>query len=187
MFGRAATVNGASVPYTAQNITISGNTLIDTYYMGIRIGGHASEIRITGNHIRGTTAEGIDISDTWDKFAGAGARDVFVSGNTIEAAASGGIKVFAGAQGALTITNNHLIDIGTANNSGVDVISLDPGASGIHPLQLTGNRYDNPAGYPTHNYIYCGISAAASGTSAGVIQSSNATTTMPPKPIVVIP
>lgn len=187
VFGRTATVNGTPVPYLAQNITISGNTLTDTYYMGIRIGGHASAIRITGNHIRGTTAEGIAVSDTGDKSAGAGARDVVVSGNTIEATAGGGIKVFASAQGAQTITDNHLLNIGVSNNPGVDVISIDPGASGIRPLRLTGNRYDNPAGYPVRDYIHCGISASAAGTGAADIQKSNATTTVPPKPIVVSP
>ena len=187
VFGRTATANGTPVSYLAQNVTISGNTLTNTYYMGIRIGGHASAIRITGNHVRGTTAEGIAISDTGDRSAGAGARDVVVSGNTIAATAGGGIKVFAGAQGVLTITNNHLLNIGASNNSGVDVISIDPGASGIRPLQLTGNRYDNPAGYAVRDYIHCGISAAAAGTSAADIQSSNTTTTIPPKPILVTP
>lgn len=187
VFGRTATVNGTLVHYLAQNITISGNTLTDTYYMGIRIGGQASAIRITGNHIHGTTSEGITVSDTWDKSAGAGARDVVVSGNTVEATASGGIKVFAGVQGALTITNNHLLNIGTSNNPGVDVISVDPGARDVSPLRLTGNRYDNPAGYLVHDYIYCGISAATAGTSATDIQGGNATTTAPPKPIIVTP
>lgn len=187
VFGRTAAGNGSPVPYLAQNITISGNTLTDTYYMGIRIGGHANAVRVTGNRIRGTTAEGIAVSDTGDTSAGAGARDVVVSGNTIEATAGGGIKVFASAQGALTITNNRLSNIDASNNPGADVISIDPGASGIRPLRLTGNRYDNPAGYPVRDYIRCGISAAAAGTSAADIQESNATTTVPPKPIVVSP
>lgn len=187
VFGRTATVNGTLISYLAQNIMISGNTLTDTYYMGIRIGGHASAIRITGNHVRGTTSEGITVSDTGDKSKGAGARDVVVSGNTVEATAGGGIKVFAGAQGALTITNNRLSNIGASNNPGVDVISIDPGASDIRPLRLTGNRYDNPAGYPVRDYIYCGISAVAASTSAADIQKSNTTTTVPPKPIFVTP
>ena len=90
VFGRGARENGADVPYLARNITISGNTLSNTYYMGIRIGGHAATVRITGNHINGTTAEGIALSDTGDRSAGAGCRDVVVSGNTVEATQSRG-------------------------------------------------------------------------------------------------
>jgi len=185
VFGRTATVGRTSVPYLAQNITIAGNTLIDTYYMGIRIGGHASMVRVTGNHVQGTTAEGIAISDTGDRSVGAGARDVVVSGNTVEATAGGAIKVFPSAQGALTITNNRLADIGTSNNPGVDAISIDPGAVGVHPLRLTGNRYDGTRPHSVRDYINCGISAAGAGTSVADIQSGNRTTAVPPKPIIV--
>jgi len=187
VFGRMDTVNGTPVPYPAENITISGNILTDTYYMGIRIGGRANAIRIIGNSIRGTTAEGIAVSDTGDTSAGAGARNVVVSGNTITDAAGGGIKVFAGAQGALTITDNSLSNIGAPNNPGVDVISIDPGALGVHPLRMVGNRYNNPAGYPVRSFIRCGISAAAAGTSAAAIQGGNATATVPSEPMVVAP
>ncbi len=187
VFGRVAAVGGARAAYLAKNITISGNTLLHTYYMGIRIGGHAETIRITGNRIVGTTAEGIAVSDTGDRSEGAGARDVVVSGNTIESTAWGAIKVFPGAQGALTIADNRLADIGTSDNSGVDAISIDPGASAVRPLRLSGNRYDGSAPHSVRDYINCGISAAAADASAAAIGSSNAMTTAPRKPIVVMP
>ncbi|MDQ2798493.1 MAG: right-handed parallel beta-helix repeat-containing protein [Armatimonadota bacterium] len=185
VFGRVATVDGVHTAYLAKNVTISGNTLLNTYYMGIRIGGHAKTIRITGNRIVGTTAEGIAVSDTGDRSEGAGARDIVVSGNTIKSTAWGAIKVSPGAQGALTITDNRLADIGTSDNSGVDAISIDPGASAVRPLRLTGNRYDGFAFHSVRDFINCGVSAAAAGTSAAAIRSSNAAA--PGMPIVVTP
>lgn len=187
VFGRAAVENGVAVPYFARNITISGNTLINTYYMGIRIGGDAVAVRITGNHIAGTTAEGIAISDTGDKSAGAGAQDVFVSGNTVEATATGAIKVFPSMQGALTLADNQFSNINTSNSPGADVIFIDAQAAAVHPLRLTGNRYGDPEGHPVHSYINCQISAADAGTSALAIRESNTTTLVPPKPVLLVP
>lgn len=187
VFGRIARENGVAVPELAQNITISGNTLIDTYYMGIRIGGHAVSVRITGNHINGTTAEGIAISDTGDRAAGSGARDVLVSGNTLEATQFGAIKVFPSMQGALTLTDNRFSNIDTSNNLNADVIFIDAQATAVHPLKLTGNRYENAGEHLVHSYINCQISAAGAGTSAKAIQENNTTTVVPPPPVLIVP
>ncbi len=187
VFGRVARENGVTVPYLAQKITISGNTLINTYYMGIRIGGRAVSVHIIGNHINGTTAEGIAISDTGDNSAGAGCRDVLVSGNIIEATLFGAIKVFASMQGALTITDNRLANIDTSNNPNVDVISIDAQATGIHPLKLTGNQYASAGGHPVRSYINCQISAAGAGTTAASIRGSNTTKVVPPEPVLIVP
>lgn len=187
VFGRIARENGAAVPELARNIMISGNTLINTYYMGIRIGGHAVSVRITGNQISGTTAEAIAISDTGDRAAGSGARDVLVSGNTIEATQFGAIKAFPSMQGALTLTDNRFSNIDTSNNSGVDVISIDAQATAVHSLKLTGNRYESAGGHLVHSYINCQISAAGAGTSAKAIQENNTTTVVPPPPVLIVP
>jgi len=187
VFGRAASENGAAVPYFARNITISGNTLTNTYYMGIRIGGYAVDVRITGNHVIGTTAEGIAVSDTGDRSAGAGAQNVLVSGNTIDATKSGAIKVFPSMWGALTITDNRLSNADTSNNPGVDVIFIDAQAIAIRPLKLTGNRYVDAGGHPVRSYINCQISAADAGTSALAIRESNTTTVAPSKPVLLVP
>lgn len=187
VFGRVARENGVAVPCLARDITISGNTLSNTYYMGIRVGGHTVSVHISGNHISGTTAEGIALSDTGDRSAGAGCQDVLVDGNTVEATQFGAIKVFASMQGALTLTNNRLANINTSNSPNVDVISIDPQATGIQPLKLTGNKYESAGGHPVHSYINCPISVAGAGTTAAAIRDSNTTTAVPPAPTLVVP
>ena len=90
-------------------------------------------------------------------------------------------------QGALTLTDNRLSNIDTSNNPSVDVISIDAQATGIHPLKLTGNKYESAGGHPVHSYINCQISAAGAGTSAAALRDSNTTTAVPPAPILVVP
>lgn len=188
VFGRTtASADGKPIVYPAENIVIAGNTLSDTFYMGIRIGGYARGVRVENNIIRGTTYEGIAVSDTGETGADAGARDVSIVGNAIGQTGTGAIKVFSGAQGTLTIKNNRLTDINTSNNSGADAIYIDAGATGLRALILRGNRYANPGGYAVRDFIHCAVSAASVGTSAAAIRVGNVMTTTPAKPIVVTP
>jgi hypothetical protein len=121
----------------AQNTLVRGNVVKNTLYRGIYIGPNTQGTLIDDNELDSIGEQGIYTN---------GARDLTVTGNTLNKIGTYGIYARNTVTGQLLFKSNTITWVNASEDSGVDVIHVEPN-TGLTSGEISNNKYKPKSGF----------------------------------------